>query len=112
MKCPQCQFENPEGMQFCGQCGAKLEKTCPQCNSPNPSEFEFCGKCGHALAQTEVVTNVDYTEPQSYIPKSLADKIIDSRSSIEGERKLVTVLFAFRPGSTRRINSRLSFRNH
>ncbi|MDR9459851.1 MAG: adenylate/guanylate cyclase domain-containing protein, partial [Dehalococcoidia bacterium] len=94
MKCPQCQFENPESMQFCGKCGAKLEKTCPQCNSSSPPEYKFCGKCGHALAQTEVVTYVDYTEPQSYIPKSLADKIIDSRSSIEGERKLVTVLFA------------------
>jgi ribosomal protein L40E len=22
MKCPKCQFENPEEMQFCGKCGA------------------------------------------------------------------------------------------
>ncbi|NIS63101.1 MAG: AAA family ATPase, partial [Proteobacteria bacterium] len=33
-------------------------------------------------------------EPQSYTPKFLADKILTTRSSIEGERKLVTVLFA------------------
>ena len=36
----------------------------------------------------------DYSKPQSYTPKFLADKILTSRSSIEGERKLVTVLFA------------------
>jgi predicted amidophosphoribosyltransferase len=24
MKCPQCQFENPEDFQFCGKCGQKL----------------------------------------------------------------------------------------
>ncbi|NWG01964.1 MAG: zinc-ribbon domain-containing protein [Syntrophaceae bacterium] len=22
MKCPKCQTENPEGMKFCGECGA------------------------------------------------------------------------------------------
>jgi class 3 adenylate cyclase len=37
---------------------------------------------------------VDYARPQSYTPKFLADKILTTRSSIEGERKLVTVLFA------------------
>jgi len=94
MKCLKCQFENPEGMLFCGKCGAKLETICPQCNSSNPPEFEFCGKCGHALAETEVVTTVDYSQPQSYTPKFLAEKILDTRSTIEGERKLVTVLFA------------------
>jgi class 3 adenylate cyclase/tetratricopeptide (TPR) repeat protein len=32
--------------------------------------------------------------PKSYTPKFLAEKILTSRSSVEGERKLVTVLFA------------------
>jgi tetratricopeptide (TPR) repeat protein len=36
----------------------------------------------------------DYSKPRSYTPKFLADKILTSRSSIEGERKLVTVFFA------------------
>lgn len=38
--------------------------------------------------------SIDYSQPQSYTPKHLADKILTTRSSIEGERKLVTVLFA------------------
>jgi class 3 adenylate cyclase len=37
---------------------------------------------------------MDYSKPQNYTPKHLADKILTTRSSIEGERKLVTVLFA------------------
>ena len=36
MKCQKCQTENPEGVEFCGECGAKLEKICPHCNSSNP----------------------------------------------------------------------------
>ena len=49
MKCPKCQFENPEGMTSCGQCGAKLERVCPSCNFSNPPQFKFCGKCGSDL---------------------------------------------------------------
>ncbi len=94
MKCPKCQFENPGEMQFCGKCGAKLENICPQCNSSNPSDFRFCGKCGHSLKGSSDASTIDYSQPQSYTPKFLADKILTTRSSIEGERKLVTVLFA------------------
>ena len=37
---------------------------------------------------------LDYERPRSYTPKYLADKILNTRSSIEGERKIVTVMFA------------------
>jgi class 3 adenylate cyclase len=39
------------------------------------------------------------TDPRSYTPKHLAEKILTSRSSLEGERKQVTVLFADLKGS-------------
>jgi class 3 adenylate cyclase len=93
MRCPKCKFENPEGVKFCGGCGSKLEKTCPHCGRANPPQFKFCGDCGHPLDQLPA-SSVDYSTPQSYTSKHLADKILTSRSSIEGERKLVTVLFA------------------
>ena len=38
-------------------------------------------------------------EPLSYTPKHLAEKILTSRSALEGERKQVTVLFADLKGS-------------
>ncbi len=37
---------------------------------------------------------IDYSNARSYTPKSLADKILTIRSSVEGERKPVTVFFA------------------
>jgi len=39
--------------------------------------------------------------PDSYVPRHLAEKILASRQSLEGERKQVTVLFADIRGSTR-----------
>jgi class 3 adenylate cyclase len=38
-------------------------------------------------------------DPLSYTPKHLAEKILTSRSALEGERKQVTVLFADVKGS-------------
>jgi class 3 adenylate cyclase/tetratricopeptide (TPR) repeat protein len=94
MQCPKCRFENPAEMKFCGKCGAKLESICPECNASNPPEFNFCGKCGHKLSEAQDSIASHYSKPQDYTPKHLADKILTTRSSIEGERKLVTVLFA------------------
>ena len=39
------------------------------------------------------------SDPRSYTPKHLAEKILTSRSALEGERKQVTVLFADVKGS-------------
>jgi len=38
-------------------------------------------------------------DPRAYTPKHLADKILQSKSALEGERKQVTVLFADLKGS-------------
>ena len=94
MKCPKCQFENPEEMQFCVKCGNKLEINCPECGFGNSPTFQYCGKCGHDLSQPAETPAIDFSQPQSYTPKFLADKILNNRNAIEGERKLVTVLFA------------------
>jgi class 3 adenylate cyclase len=40
-----------------------------------------------------------FTSPQSYTPKHLAEKILTSKTALEGERKQVTVLFADLKGS-------------
>jgi class 3 adenylate cyclase/tetratricopeptide (TPR) repeat protein/energy-coupling factor transporter ATP-binding protein EcfA2 len=93
MKCPKCQTENPETKKFCRKCGSNLSRICPQCGSECLLEDEFCGECSHALGE-KTAASIDYTQPQTYTPKSIADKILTARTSIEGERKLVTVLFA------------------
>jgi len=106
MKCSKCQFENPEGMTFCGQCGAKLERVCPSCNFSNPPQFKFCGKCGSDLiiasarAFKELSFDEKLTKIQKYLPKGLTEKILSQRDRIEGERKQVTVMFCDMEGFT------------
>jgi len=94
MECPKCGFENREGAKFCGKCRIKLSLICPQCDAENLPENTFCDQCGFDLKEPAETPPIDYKEPQSYTPKHLADKILNTRSAIEGERKLVTVLFA------------------
>ncbi len=93
MKCPKCVTENPETNKFCRECGAKLTIICPQCSFECPPQDKFCGKCGHNLHKPKAYSPIDYNEPQSYTPKHLADKILSNRIVIEGERKLVTIMF-------------------
>jgi len=99
MKCPNCQIDNAETRKFCRKCGAKLSHICPQCGSENLLSDDFCGECGHDLT-IKAPPPIDYSQPRSYTPKHLADKILSARSSMEGERKQVTVLFADVKGFT------------
>ncbi len=80
MKCPHCQFENPEGARFCGKCAARLLLVCPQCDFENPPENDFCNECGHRLVEE------GETEKRG--------------SFAEEERKHVTVLFSDLSGYT------------
>ena len=96
MKCPRCQAENREGVRFCEECGARLELTCPSCGAGIVPGKKFCGSCGAPLAAEPAAR---FSSPQSYTPRHLAEKILTSRSALEGERKQVTVFFADLKGS-------------
>ncbi len=96
MNCPTCQAALPEDAAFCGHCGGALrsERTCARCGRSNSPEMRFCLGCGAALSPDSPAQ-----APRTYTPKHLAEKILTSRSAIEGERKQVTVLFADVKGS-------------
>jgi hypothetical protein len=100
MICPKCGFENRKEANFCKECGAKLELFCPSCGHPYEPSSKFCDKCGYDLRLPKDAGRTDYSQPQSYTPKHLADKILNTRSTLEGERKLVTVMFADVAGFT------------
>lgn len=94
MKCSKCQSENPDGAKFCIECGSSFAQLCPECGAKTPAKGKFCMECGHDLKGDAHTPAVEYIPTQSYTPKFLADKILTSHGIIEGERKLVTVLFA------------------
>ena len=50
MKCASCGHENPEDMQFCLECGARLVNGCPTCGAELLPGAKFCGKCGQRLS--------------------------------------------------------------
>jgi class 3 adenylate cyclase len=89
-------------MTFCGRCGTRLASLCASCGFANPEGFAFCGKCGARMIEAPAPLlqgSPAVASPRSYTPKHLAEKILISKSALEGERKQVTVLFADLKGS-------------
>jgi class 3 adenylate cyclase/tetratricopeptide (TPR) repeat protein len=106
MRCPKCQFNNPEGARFCNECGSQLEITCPDCGKANPPGSKFCNGCGHQLtlpskpAPKDLSFDEKIKKIQKYLPRGLTEKILAQRDRIEGERKQVTVMFCDMEGFT------------
>ena len=103
MICSSCTQSNPIEARFCNGCGAPLARRCSRCDTENPPGARFCNGCGSALgsiaAAPVAASTVPARDARTYTPKHLADKILQSRSALEGERKQVTVLFADVKGS-------------
>jgi adenylate cyclase len=101
MQCTGCGHENPDGNRFCGGCGAALATACTSCAHPNPPDHRFCGACGASLeaGSAPSAEAAPERDPRAYTPKHLAEKILRSKSALEGERKQVTALFADVKGS-------------
>src|SRR5262245_39968405 len=97
MKCPRCQHENRSGAKFCEECATPLARTCSNCGSQLSGTAKFCPECAHPVAGA--APEARFASPQNYTPKHLVEKILTSKSALEGERKQVTVLFADLKGS-------------
>lgn len=92
MRCRHCQSENPDLSRFCDHCGRSLAVVCAACGTPGRSGARFCGQCGTRLG----------AEPPAPSPPPAPALY---RHIDEGERKLVTVLFADIRGSTALIEA-------
>src|SRR3989449_964998 len=101
MKCPRCQAENRERARFCRECGATFGAVCSSCGAKVEAGSKFCDGCGAPVDATTAPGpgSSRFASPESYTPKHLAEKILTSKSAMEGERKHVTVLFADLKGS-------------
>lgn len=102
MKCPRCRHDNPPAAKFCVECAAPLARTCARCGSNLPPAAKFCPECAHPAGAAPGPA----VSPEAYTPRHLAERILDSRAALEGERKQVTVLFADLKGSMELIADR------
>jgi class 3 adenylate cyclase len=102
MTCAQCRHDNRAGARFCDNCGAPLPRACPSCGTPLRPAAKFCDECGQPVAVAEAAPRPARAvqPPTGYTPKHLADRILTSRSAVEGERKQVTVVFVDCAGFT------------
>jgi class 3 adenylate cyclase/pimeloyl-ACP methyl ester carboxylesterase len=98
MKCPQCEFENRPQAKFCEQCATPLARACSNCGTHLSATAKFCPECAHPVSSPSAVQS-RFHSPRAYTPKHLAEKILTSKSALEGERKQVTVPFADMKGS-------------
>ena len=103
MQCSACGQDNPEGMKFCGECGAPFKHQCLQCGFENPPRFKFCGECGAPFAQQAEVRlkskghpPIPHPQPPAtYTPPHLAERILaeqaamEARGATDGERKTI-----------------------
>src|SRR5919204_4865628 len=79
--CGACGGENPEGMRFCGHCGAKAEAAAETAPAA-PEE--------HDVAEAL----------RSFVAGPVAEKLVEAGGKIPEERRLVTALFADVSGFT------------
>ena len=116
MRCPTCQTENPDEAKFCRECGASLLVICSNCGHENLLGSKYCNNCGQALsagvqapAQTghkhpdsQTAQTRGRTLPDHYLPPEFAARLDEARREriMEGERRVVTMLFCDVVGST------------
>ena len=108
MTCPRCQTENPPRAKFCLECGAPLTARCTSCGAQLPPGAKFCTECAHPANAVAALAGAQprFASPGAYTPKHLAEKILTTKSALEGERKQVTVLFADLKGSMELLGDR------
>jgi len=118
MHCPKCQNVNAEAAKFCDECGGPLGARCHACGAGNRHGAKFCSECDAVLPMTAALRPTStgsavadegpaakdvavaatpaarLTSGRAYTPPYLVEKILTTRGALEGERKLVTVLFA------------------
>src|ERR1700730_3467519 len=94
MRCSNCGADNRASARFCEGCGAPLPLSCLSCGTPNRAGAKFCDSCGQAIAAPSRAAAAASAIEVRVAAESAAP------NKIEGERKIVTALFADLKGST------------
>src|SRR6476661_8829540 len=83
LRCPSCQHENRPQAKFCEECAAALAGTCANCGARLSATAKFCPECARPAAEP-ASPKPRFASPEAYTPKHLAEKILTSRSALEG----------------------------
>src|SRR5262245_66535616 len=86
MKCAGCQHENVAGARFCEECAAPLARECENCGAPLSLTAKFCSQCAHPSGREAQATAPRFGTPDVYTPRHLVEKILMSKTALEGER--------------------------
>jgi class 3 adenylate cyclase/tetratricopeptide (TPR) repeat protein len=112
MRCAKCGTERATGRKFCAACGNPLASRCPKCGAENAPTSAFCEDCGAALSGSAAPPVTGRPHPAGDSPAGLSRRAPSGKSSgvgeaqpgadaaADGERKIVTALFADIKGST------------
>jgi hypothetical protein len=99
MKCPKCESDNRERVNFCEECGAKFKLVCLSCKAQITVGKKFSRECDQNLILPSEHAPQEFSFYQKYerfkntFLKGLTDKILSQSDRIEGERRKVTVMF-------------------
>jgi class 3 adenylate cyclase/tetratricopeptide (TPR) repeat protein len=94
MLCSSCKTDNPCDATFCEQCGSRLELICAACKAAVSPGARFCKKCGSSIEAPATASE----KKSNHAPIRVSNT--PAPENIEGERKMVTALFADIKGST------------
>src|SRR5215510_9735306 len=97
MRCSKCGHDNRVEAKFCEMCATPLARICASCGSQLSPIAKFCPECAHPTGAEALQSR--FASPETYTPRHLAEKILTSKTALEGERKQITVLFADIKGS-------------
>jgi hypothetical protein len=100
MRCTKCGTDNAADARFCNQCATPLNRPCPKCAYLNAPDAKFCSRCAAALGGQAAVGSDASDSPASRGGVRVTPEQHDTSAALEGERKMVTGLFADIKGST------------
>jgi class 3 adenylate cyclase/tetratricopeptide (TPR) repeat protein len=97
MRCASCNHDSSFDALFCDACGSKLESICATCGTTNQPDARFCKKCGTRIATESAPAKPAAASTAANI--RIRPEQRDASTTLEGERKTVTALFADIKGS-------------